>query len=403
MVSISSGFRALLDFFKGSNVYSGNSYLLGQKGPIWLDVNKPYEMYNSIPQLKAIVDKRAMMYSAGMLRIRNKKTGELVEDKEFSKLINNPNPTQSMNEWLVQLKQQKLIYGNQFIYKNKTSALSKYPVALWNISPRYVQPVLTGKVFDQIEIDKIIAEYQFQSCDDLKKYPTKDIIWSKYADLDNPLIGTSPINSLQFPLSNTKLAYEYRNVIMSELGGIGILSSGGTKDIGGSIPMTPTQKKELQESLKRKYGVQRGQQRIHLTEANMTFTPMTYPTKEMLLFEEVDANLLTIADHYGVNRNLFLNSTYENLKHGMVMTYQDTIIPDADQDTQLWTKELGVADGFEIFMDYSHLSILREDSTDNVNNFKSMSESVVQLVTNGLLTAAEGKKVIDSLLLDLKP
>lgn len=373
---------------------------MGQKGPVWIDVNKPYEMYTTIPQLKAVVDRRAAMYATGMPRLRNIETGEIIDDPEFSKLFNNPNPLQSMNDFLINGKQQKLVYGNQFIYKNKASSLSRYPASLFNIAPRYVQPDLTGKVFDQVDISKIIKGYIVEAAPGERKvYRTDEIIWSKATSIDDALFGESPIRSLKFPLSNIKQAYEFRNVVLGAPAGIGILSNEAGKDISGSIPMTPQQEKDLNEAFSETWGIGKGKRKIRITSAGVKWSPMGYPLKDMLTFEEIDADMMTICDAYGMNRYLFSsNTTYENLQSGIKQTYQDTIIPDADNDTQLWTKELGLPEGVEIFMDYSHVAILKKDATVDTNNFVKMVAAVAQAVEMKLCSISVGEKIIADLI-----
>lgn len=394
----------LFDFFKRNDWYGQNTFLLGQTGAIWLDVHKPYELYNTVPQLKLVVDRRASMYANANIKLRKKKsdgTYEELTDLDFSKLMNNPNPMQSCTDFLRNTKSQKLIYGNQFIYKSKASKSQRFPTLLYPISPRYMQPILTGKVFDQFRISDIISGYQSETNGAIIKYKTEDIIWSKENDLDNPLVGKSPVYSLKFPLSNTKLSYEFRNVIMSEKGALGLLTSEVSKDSGGgSVQMTKKQKDELYKEHVETYGIQEGKRKIILSEHALKWQAMTFPTKDMLLFEEVDANFMTIIDHYGLNANIFSskNATYENVQQGLKMSYQDTIIPDANQDAQRWTQEFGLDKlGIEIYFDYSHISILSEDQESEGRTFASYMTAINQSVTSGLVSAQQGLSMMKSL------
>lgn len=374
-----------------------NSYLLGQKGALWIEVDKPYILYNEIPQLKAVIDRKASMFANMELKLIDKNTGEVIEDKDLIKLIDNPNPLQSQNDWLRQFKMQEQVYGNQFIYKNKPSRLTKYPVTLFNISPRYVKPYSSGKIWDQVNMVDIILKYEYYELGKERDFKTEEILYSRLNDLDNPIIGCSPILSLKFPLTNTKLAYEYRNVIMSEKGAIGLLAN-ESKDSMGSVPLTTEEKTRIESQYRNDYGIGLDQKKILITDASLKWTPMTYPTKDLLLFEEVDANHITIVDHFGLNINMFSskNATFENVKNSIIQVYQDTIIPEADQFTQNLGKFIGIPENTKLIASYEHLSILKENKQKGMAAIQSMIQALNQAVQSGLLSAAQAQIIIQN-------
>lgn len=379
-----------------------NNYILGRKESVILDTDKPYNIYNSIPQIRQIVDKKATMFSNMNLRLINTNTGEVVEDKDLHKLIQNPNIFQSMNKWLRNFKTQEQIYGNQFIYKNKPSNLTKFPISLMNISPAYMTVNMTGKVFDQIDINEVISSYTYKDSTSKKEFATSDIMYTKLDDLDNPVIGKSPLVSLALPISNTKLAYDYRNIIMAEKGAIGILKN-RSRDVTGSIPLKPEEKKEIQDKLVNDYGIGQGQNRVLITGSDIEWQPMTYPTRDLLLFEEVDANHLTMVDHFGMNINIFSskNQTYENVKNALIQCYQDTIKPEADEFTQALGKFIGIKEGFHLEADYSHVQILQADKKDEEDLIKSRVASVIELSQAGIINQLQAIQMLKDIDLNI--
>lgn len=390
-------------FYRQSDkFYFRNSYRLGQKDAVYLDTEKPYELYNTIAELKQVVDKKAIMFSNMEIKLIKSDTREEVEDKDLMNLLQNPNIFQSMNKWLRNFKTQEQVYGNQFIYKNKPSKLSKYPASLINISPTYMKPFLTGKVYDQISIEGIISKYVYEDESGKKNYETKDILLTKLDDLDNPILGKSPLVSLRLPLTNTKLAYDYRNVIMSEKGAIGILSN-RSSDAVGKIPLSKEDKDRINNQYGNEYGIGAGQKRVILTENDLQWQPMTYPTSDLLLFEEVDANKLTIVDHFGLNINIFSNknATFENVKQALIQCYQDTIIPEADEFMQALGKFLNIPVGTELYASYDHLSILQVDKEREENVISKRVASVNQLVTSGIVTPEMAQQMIESIGLEI--
>lgn len=365
------------------------NFVIGQKGAVWLDTAKPYKLFNTIPQLKAVINRKSTMFSNMELYVVDIKSGKRIEDKDLDKLLQNPNPLQAQNGWLRQFKEQEQVYGNQILYKNHPSKLSAYPATLWNISPSLVQPVLSGKMFDQTDIIDIITSYNYTLGGITKTFKPEEILYSRIADLDNPVIGMSCIDSLKYPISNIEAAYEYRNVIMKEKGAIGILSN-NSKDAMGGIPLAQDERKRLEDGHINQYGIGKGKSRVILTEAALNWTPMSYPTKDMLLFEEVDANLLTIIDAFGLNVNMFSNkqATFENVKQSIIQAYQDTILPEADQFTQSLSKFLKVKEGTRLVASYDHLAIMKENKLKGMQSLDSVVSMLKNAVEAGLIDAS---------------
>jgi phage portal protein BeeE len=375
----------------------GQTYMLGQKGAVWIDVERPYEVYNTIPQLKTVIDRKASMFSNMDIKLMDLKSGKEIESEELQKLLHNPNVLNGQNDFLKEYKVQEQVYGNQFIYKNSPSKVAAYPVALWNVSPRYLRPVLTGKVFDQIRKEDIISGYEYSQEGQTRTFLTSDILFSKIKDLDNPILGRSPIVSIQFPLSNTKLAYEYRNVLMKERGALGFIT-GDASDSAGAIPMTPERRKEIEDQYVSDYGIGEGQSRVKIMPMAVKWQATTFPTKEMMLFEEVDANLLTIVDHFGLNINIFSskNATFENVRQSILQCYQDTIIPEADSFTQNLGKFLNIPEGTRLIASFDHLSIMKENKQKGMAAVESIVRSLNQAVASGILQAPQAQRILQN-------
>lgn len=375
---------------------NGNTnYIAGQAGAVLLDTTKPQEIYNSVPQLKAVVDMKAQMFSNMIMKIVDKDGIEVI-DLELSKLLNYPNVLQSQNSFLKQWKTQEQVFGNQFVYANKPSSISKYPVSLSNISPAYVEPYLTGKLYDQVTIDGIIKHYNYSEGGKNKRiFETKDVMFNKIGALDNTIIGVSPISALALPLSNISSAYKFRNVIMNNKGALGILSS-GAKDGMGALPLKPEEKTRIENSHQERYGIEDGKMKLLITDNPVTWQAMSYPTRDLMLFEEIDTNMLAICDVYGLKVDLFStkNSTYENGNNAMIKAYQDTIIPEADSFCQALTQFLKLQNGMQIIADFSHISILKDDESKAINNFSTLTNSVTTLVNSGIITPQNASDIL---------
>ena len=392
-------FTNLLGFKNSDKLFfQSNSKILGQKGAIYIDIEKPYEIYNENPSINLVVNKKASMFSNMELKLVDKNNKEII-DNDFLMLVSKPNILQSMNDFLKTYSKHKDIYGNSFIYKNVSSSLQKYPTSMSIVSPRYIQPILTGKVIDQTELNEIIKEYEIINSNDksISKIDTDFILWVRNTDLDDPLVGISPLKSLRYPITNTKLSYDYLNVISSEKGAIGILSDDNRSPMGG-MPLRDEEKKSIEDSYSKNYGIGEGQRKVIVTKSALKWTPMSYPTAELQLQEQIDANFLTVVDHFGMNVNLFSSKaqTYENVKNAIIQTYQDTIIPEADLFCQDLTEFLQIQNGYKIVPSYGHVQILKDSQKSDANTIKTASDSLIQLMTNGIITNQQVKEIMNN-------
>lgn len=409
-MAVADVFYSLGDFFGGTGKHAQKAFwnqriqLQVNQGKLYINTDVPYKIYNSIPQFRIPINRLAAMFANGVFKIKMP-DGTLKDlPPEWNKLFKKPNILQSQNSFMEQYMKQLKIYGNQYIKKNQSSKLGT-PKSLMNISAAYIKPVVTGKLFDQVTMDGIVKYYEYTENSQIKKFETKEILWTKIDDVDNPLIGESPLKGLQFPISNTDLAYKYLNCISGEKGNIGILSMTPAKDSMGQLPADPKMKKDLEVEYRNQNGIEDNQKKIMITEHPVTWQPMTYPTKDLLLMEQIDANFLTILCELGVNSNIFINSTYENLQHGLRSTHTDTVMPIADSFSQSIGEFIGINEstGGELILDYSHLSYLQPDKLSEAATFSSVSSALNSLVSAMIITSQEAKIRLENQFGKVKP
>lgn len=389
--------KFLLNLFQRNSFYN-NAYLLGQTGPIWISVVEPYELYVSIPELRAVIDMDASMFSNMRIYKRNKLTGMVIEDNELETLLAHPNCTQSQNTFLKQYRQQLVTYGNQFIYRNSVNSKA-YPISLWNISPYYLQPVLSGKMFDQTEMNGIITKYKMINTLSLgaveytRGFEPEEILFTRVNDLNNPIIGKSPLSALKYPLSNIEQGYKALNVAMQRTG-LGLISPEG-KDMGAAAMLTPKERKGMEEQLSADYGINEGQRRTMLANGAVKFQSMAVGTRDMMIIEGNNYNVRTICNMLNMNSNIFLsNTTYENLRSGIVQCYQDNIIPSSDEFVKSLGKFLNIKENEELVASYDHLSILKENKLTGMQSIESIVKSLTQAVAGGILDAKSATSIL---------
>ena len=94
----------------------------------------------------------------------------------------------------------------------------------------------------------------------------------------------------------------------------------GATDTGMGVGLSDEEQKRLNAGYRSTYGMQTGKSDILMTEANVKWNPISYPTKDMMLFEEISSDFRIIIDTYGLNDNIFSRekaSTFDNLDKGL--------------------------------------------------------------------------------------
>lgn len=397
---LSNLFNSISSKFSEKQFFNSTYRWVGNSGATWVDTAVPRKLFYEIPELNQVVNKKADMFVNGVFKVVDNEGVEI--DSPYATnlldLLKKPNVLQSQNQWMRQYMQQFSIYGEQFLVKNKVTSLSDLPSSLMNSSPAYTSAILTGKLFEQVDMGGIVKHYAYEKNGAKKELEVSKVMWTKNDDIDDSTNGISPLKSLKFPLSNTKLAYQYLNVISGEKGAIGLISTTPDKDSMGAIPMTAEDKKALNDKFTTENGVKDGQSRVIQVDGSVKWQPMTYETGKLLLLEQIEANKLTIVDHYGLNVNLFSSKsqTFENVKNAIKQVYSDAIFPFADAFSQSLTTFLELPKNHHIELDYSHIAILQEDLGTQAEVLKKQLDSVSQAISTELITPQQGAVIIEN-------
>lgn len=356
----------------------------GVKQAVWVDTAEAWRLFIEIPELRAVINKRAEMISANEPKLYNKQ-GEQVTNHWLLDLINNPNPTQSWGDVMFTLGVQDALYSNTFIYAPKRS---------FNVRNLFVPlPAnkmtinLSGKKLKQMDEAGLITDYVFTDDAETKEtLPFEDVVYLTTADGMNIVKPFSRIDSLKFPLSNIRATYNKRNVLLENIGAIGILSA-QQNDLGGAIPMDPEEKKRIQKSW-----YQQSKDEIIITEAQVSWQPMSFPTKDLMLFEEMTADKLAIIDAFGLSSNLFSSekgATFTNVRDSYRMVIQDTIKPLTQKMYDAILEKFGLQNEYYLEASFDHLPMLQIDEKAEADRRKLDAETLVKLRELGVVMEAE--------------
>ena len=366
-------------------LFPTQSQLWGKKDAVWVDVNDAWKLYIEIPELRAVIEKRASMMSANKPCLYDK-NGEKVENHWLMDMIHHPNAIQSWSDVVFSIGVQDALYSNVFCYSPKrTAGIRNLFVPL---PADKVKIHLTGKKLKQMDAEDLVSKFTFRYDDDTtESIDWEDMVYLITDDGMNIIKPVSRIETLRYPLSNIRAQYHKRNVLLENIGAIGILSA-QNNDIGGAIPMTPEEKQKIQNDW---YNRQKDE--VIITEANVDWKPMSYPTKDLLLFEELTADKLALIDAFGLSYNLFSQEkgvTYTNVRDSIRMVYQDTIIPETQQMYDSIIKQFGLdKEGYHLKADFSHLPVLQDDEESKAITQKIKAETLEKIVAMGVELTSE--------------
>lgn len=367
-----------------------SNQIWGVKKAVWIDTNNAWEWFMTIPELRAVIDKRASMMASNEVRMYDA-NGEEVLNHWFLDLVKKPNPVQSWADVVYSLSVNDALYSNAFGYS---------PVRSFDIRNMFVplpsnkvQIMTSGKKLRQMDVDGLIDGYRFEyDNNEFESLELKDVIYLATNDGMNLIKPTSRIDALKYPLSNIKAQYNKRNVLLENIGAIGILSAQNS-DIGGAIPMTPEEKRSIQRDW-----YNRSKDEVIITESQVNWQSMSYPTRDLMLFEELNADKIAIIDAYGMNVNLFSSekgTTFTNVRDSVRMVYTDTIIPETQQMYDTMAHQMGLAQqGYKIVADFTHLPVLQDDEQMKAQSLNTKADAINKIIQAGVLLSDEEKRAI---------
>lgn len=323
--------------------------------------------YNTCPPLKAIIAKRAKAFNTGKRILKNSTTGNKLRGFHWlKKLIKRPNALQNEKQFFAQQNHYIDIFGYCPILKMKAVGFEDEISAIWNIPPWLFDLEYTGKLWKQNQIEGIYKNYKiFWEGEQLEISP-KDLefIFDDGIGTENDTNFTIPDSRLvgmDYIVSNIIAGYKSRNTLITKRGAVGILSN-DAKDSGVGVPVSPEDRDDLQKDFA-KYGLTGQPYHIIVTNANLKWQQMGYPTKDLMLFEENTENIERLSDAYGWPIELISRGkdvTYDNKIQARKDLYQNTLIPESESRMEQFSKILAV-ENLEVCSDYSEVPVMQID------------------------------------------
>lgn len=363
--------------------------------------NSSLKAFLKCPPLSSIIKKKAQAFINGKTWILNKKgkgkekeaQGEIA--KKVRALLDQPNPFQSQREFEAQLYTYLQLFGWSIVIPiNRPVGMDNYEAKrLWNIPPSMVNVEETKKNWLYAESNKdLVKKLIINWGGEQSEIPLSDCYIFKDSSFSfgSPLFPESRTKSIEYPINNIIGAYESRGKLIDYRGALGIISP-DSKDVAGAVPLRDEDKTDLQNEFL-KYGLKRSQYNYIISTAAVKWTQMGIATKDLMLFEEIEDDIMRICDEFNYpyplmssNRTNSLggNNIYEAKK----LLYQDAIIPEADGICEQWNKFFNIAKSdMAIEKDFSHIAALQDDEQKKALARKTRNEAMQIEFYNNLCT-----------------
>lgn len=359
------------------------NYLVGQQEVYDTYNDNEFKLFQSTPEIYIPVMKKATMFSNGVFRVKDYKTGEIIENHPLLKVLEKPNPLSNRNEWLIEIAVNDSIYGNSYIKKNQGSLLSEFPSSFVTLPNSQIVIDVTGKKWSATQIEDVIRAYKMKHTNE--SFEPSEIIHVKNYSNDG-IRGISPLQALMMPISNTRAMYGFVNVNSSKKGALGLISAEANPN--GTVPLNDHDREDLEKQYaKETHGIFDNQSPVKFSNKPVKYQNLAYPINTQMPFETINHGMRKVIDAIGLNEHVFSNeqnSTFNNGANGLRMAYQDCIIPFSERFCFALNDNLGLFDkGYYIEMDYSHLPALQENQTEIATQMKMKAEAIEKLIAIG--------------------
>lgn len=390
-----------------SNITSHNyTYLIDK--PAWLKLSNASELRQSVadnPVLYACIDILATASSNGKKCLVDN-TGAAVSWNEKDKavqaarrlFVDRPNPLQMSKEFNYERKYMRETFGNNYVYLNNPSETFETDLmtvkTMFNLPSEYTEVKQTGKIYDQVDIEGIISEYVVTNRPGFKPVPPSRIIHFNdinITDVGNSIIGSSKLIPLKNPITNVQLAFEAMNVLLNSRGMIGIIKANNKDATGTQIPLGKTAKDEIDATFKSEYGLKRDQKQFLLSYSDIDFIKTVMSPDELGIPKDFTRNAMMICNNLKVPHELYKlyeqGSTFENQVQAVRRLYQDSVIPDVENDDAYYTERLNFRKyDLELKTDFSHIQALQEAFKEKASALSMNTAAAEKSYTNNLIT-----------------
>lgn len=377
----------------GSHFYQllkGNTNYLGGKDNLNTSLSNP--IVASCMQIRANMLSKVQFYQEGA-------NDEKILDSPELLLINNPNPTQSKQDFLIQYEYYRLAYG--WVYQKPYGSVGMKTDAIFNLNPKYIEfpdKMQSGLIWSKEDIDKFYEQkFIYEEPEQSKRnIELNDVIM--FFDTANGLTDcktssvTAPsrLSSVIKSVSNTGIALDAENVILQTNGRE--LFSQDTKgsNLGIQQTMDGSDRQDIERKLLNKHYVGNGGNRSIVTNKPIDWTNISMDMKDLGFKDSLATNSNLITQMYQVPNEIYKafmqGATFENQKEAMIGMYQNVIQPVADDLASTWSDYFELSN--PIKASFEHLPVMQFNEQRKADKILKIATAYEKLVRAGVETNA---------------
>jgi len=406
-------YNNLSDFFGNSSSFipgGSNGEILRLSSDSWNGIDY-LNSFETIPEINGVISLKARAFSNMRVKAVDQDGNELdtPEVQKFLALLSNPNWFQEFQEFLIQTKTFREIFGNEYIYSQVPfgfNANLNRVKQIFTLPPNITRSIYSSDIPFYLADDSVSIKYLINSSGIEKELNPLQVIhlndnraFIKSSNDKNLLNGESKMKALTVVINNIKMAYESRGVILKYRGADGAWVNKSKDAVGQSLPLKPEDKEELQRA-NNKYGTLRGQYQTIVTRQDLAWVQAGIKNPANLgLFEEIQEDFYKICDSYGTPVDLFAakerGSTFENQKQAEKGLYMRTIIPEANEWIGSLRKQFFPDGKVSLIADYNHLPILQEDLKARADAFGSAITALSKALSDDAITIEQYQDELD--------
>jgi len=396
-----SGLTNFIGQFFGFGTSQNRNYFtmqqIGQTTPDWINTTNLFDIYGRIPELHTVINKKANLMASANPKVCDIDGVELERNastENIYRLIDRPTPMLTWGRMVQMVSINLSVTGNALIYSPRgtfgTVGLLN-PIAWNNVKVHF-----NKKGYKQLAKSGLIEKFEIamDSRGNFETFLPNEVVYLFEPDGINMANTKSKLEALKMPLSNIEKQYTKRNVILKNLFSLGMLS-GSNNDGMGALPVEAKDIEAVRKDMKKRH-----EGEVIISDKMWKFDPMTFPTKDLLLFEENYADFVTLCDAFGLKVDIFGNilgkgSTFANVDGGERQTYTGTIIPECEHIYDEITSQLGLdLQGIYLKPDFSHIDVLKGDETKAASAMNQRAQALEKIQNLGVNLSEDEKRAL---------
>lgn len=385
----------------------GNTIQIKGDGASWFGLrSKEMQLnaYKSCSPLAAVIDRLAEADINGIPEIL-RAAGKGKEDyatSEYAMRMNNlfsrPNPLQSWEQFRGQQVVYKKIFGFCPVWPILPAGYSDPSEAyqIWNLPPWLFEPSEPKTWLRQRDISSMITEWKLNILGEQVMIPADKIFILEdsfiQSEESNYILPESRLIGLDMAISNICYSMEADNVLLRKKGPLGAWThdAGAVKDsVAGYLPMTPTEKEEIQKDLSR-YGVSWNQYQYIVSRQAIKWQPVSFDVKQLGTSETLVKGTKEICHRFNYSYTLLeeSESTFaSNGNRAHLALYQNNIIPNRMKDDNKYAMFFKMKENnCKLVSDYTKLPVMQLAELDAANAMNAKTNALLNQYKNNIIT-----------------